>query len=127
MKPWVRSLLFLALFSLIFLGIGYAAALMIAKRSESSLQDILFCEGLIVLILGAMMSVKGNPSGLSLWSLGRSSQYSAYVNLEVTRMERESTGYFKNFLKHSVVEFAFSNVTIIVSGLLIIAASFLCK
>jgi hypothetical protein len=123
-KSKFRFALLALLYSLAFFGIGYAAAVFIANRQSYKLQDVMFIEGLLMVIVGLMLSMKGNPSGISLNGLGQTyAQYNASWNLEVTRIERNSTGYYKKFLQHAVVEFAFSSLVIIIGGILIILFS----
>lgn len=123
-KSVAKSAMLSVLFSLIILGIGYVIAVLIANRSGYQLQDVLFVEGIIVIAIGLMLSMKGNPSGVSLQGLGQqNANQTASWNLEVTRIERDNTSYYKNFLQHSVLEFAFSNLVITLGGLLIILFS----
>ena len=124
MKSKPKFVILIVLYSLIFLVVGYLAGVVISNGFNYKLQDVMFIEGLIVVIIGALFSMKGNPSGISLQGLGQNdAQYRANENLEVIVRERESTNYYKNFFKHSVVELAFSNITIIIGGALIILFS----
>lgn len=121
LKAKIKLALLALLFSFIFLGIGYLIALYISGQNNSNLKDTLFGVGLFVTIFGLLLSMKGNPSGGSLTGMGMLyGQYSAAWNLEVTRVERDSTNYYRDFLKHSVVELAFGNITIILSGIMMI-------
>ncbi|MFZ2539586.1 MAG: hypothetical protein WAX04_11880 [Oscillospiraceae bacterium] len=124
LKDIFKKSLFLLLYSLVFWGIGYVVAILISYQFKYNLQDVLFCEGLGFIMIGAFLSMKGNPSGVNFQGMGQNNgQYISYQNLEVTRIERETTDYYKNFFKHSVVEFAFSGLTIILSGIFIIVFS----
>jgi hypothetical protein len=117
----LRIILLVGLYSLIILGIGYAIAILIANYFDYSLQDVMFIEGMIIFVLGIMLSMKGNPSGSFLSGFGLiNGQYFANLNLEITSSERKSTNYYKNFLKNSIVEVAFSNLTIIIGGIFIV-------
>ena len=125
-KSMVKNMLLLVMYGLIFLGLGYVVAIIIVNLFGYVLQDVMFIEGLIVIILGFLFSMKGNPSGSSLQGFGRNNaQQLSYLNMEATKVEREATSYHKNFLKHSIVEFAFSNFTIIMGGVFILAFSIL--
>lgn len=53
----------------------------------------------------------------------KTSQYSEHTDLEVTRQERESTEYFKNFTKHSIVKLTFNSLTIVFGGIIMIIFS----
>jgi len=112
------------LVGLAVLGIGYGVAILIGNHSRYALQDILFVEGIVIVAIGLMMSMKGNPSGASLLGLGQqnATQVSNW-NLEVTRIEREQTAYHRNFLKQAVLEFSLINTAILLGGILIILFS----
>jgi hypothetical protein len=127
-KSKLRFALLALLYSLVFLGIGYVMAIFVANRNSNyNLQDVMFIEGLLVVVVGLMLSMKGNPSGISLHGLGQTyAQYTANWNLEVTRIERDSTDYYKKFLQHSVVELAFSSLVFIIGGIFIILFSIFC-
>ncbi len=78
-------------------------------------------EGLIFALIGAFMSMKGNPSGASIAGMGQNNaQLRAYENIMVTKQEQELTDYHKNFLKQSIVKFEFANLTMISSGVFLI-------
>ena len=125
-KSMIKNILLIVMYGLAFLGLGYVIAIIISKQFGYVIQDVLFIEGLLVIILGFLLSMKGNPSGSSLQGLGRNNaQQLSYLNMEVTKTEREATSYHKNFLKHSIVEFAFSNFTIILGGVFILVFSML--
>lgn len=126
LKSKIKLALLVLLFSFVFLCIGYLIASYIAIQNNYNIKDVMFVAGMIVMILGLMMSMKGNPSGGSISALGSLyGQYSAAWNLEVTRVERETTNYYRDFIKHSVVQLAFGNITIILSGILMIILSLL--
>ncbi|HWT27176.1 MAG TPA: hypothetical protein VN131_04490 [Mobilitalea sp.] len=120
-KKSIKKMLLLLFYSLILFGLGYALALFISYRFNYTMQDVLSYEGIIILIIGVLMSMKGNPSGVSMRGIGQNNVNAVtYDNLETTRIERDITDYHKNFMKHSVVEFAFSNITVILGGIFII-------
>ena len=124
LRTVIRKVLLAVLFGLVILAIGYGVAAFISNRYGYKLTDAMFIEGLAILIIGFMMSMKGNPSGASLQGLGlHSAPQISNMNAEATRTERDLTDYYQNFKKHSVVEFAFSNLTVIAGGILIILFS----
>jgi hypothetical protein len=114
------------LFGLIIFAIGFGLAILIRNRSNYVLSDILFVEGLIVVILSLMMSMKGNPSGASLSGMGQqnATQLSFYLN-EVTRIEREQTDYYKKFLQHATLEITLVNISFLLGGVMLILFSIL--
>lgn len=119
-----KGILLFFLYSLVFLGIGYLIAILISGNSNYSLQDVMFFEGILSIVIGLMLSMKGNPSGVSLHALGRKdAQYISNENLEASKMERTSTNYYKNFLKHSIIEFTHSSLVLVISGIFLILLS----
>jgi len=109
-------------------AIGYAAAILIASRSSFIMTNIVFIEGIVALILGLMMSMKGNPSGTNLQGLGMpNANQISNLNMEATRTEREQTDYGNNFLKHAIVEFSLVSAGVLLGGLLLIIASVLVR
>jgi len=123
-KKILKKFLYLLLFSLVYVGIGYVIGILISNRFDYALQEVLSYEGLILLIIGILFSMKGNPSGSSISGVGQNNANAmSFYDLEVTRLERESNPYHKDFLKNNIVVFAFSNLSIILGGILIIAST----
>ena len=117
-----KALIFL-LCSLIVLGIGTLIALLISQKFNYKMQDVMINESFAVIGIGILLSLKGRPSGLNLQGAGQSNENAVlYKHLEVTRledeMERNSPDYYKNFFTRSVFEFALTNITFILGGLL---------
>lgn len=105
---------------------GYFVASLISKEFSTGIKSVMFIEGIITLIIGLMSMMEGNPSGINITDSGRhGSEYLSYMNLEVTRMERNLTNYFKNFMNHSIVEIASSSLTIVLGGVFILLYSFI--
>lgn len=99
---------------LVLIGLG------IVRFTTYNLKDILFIEGIILVILGVSSFLGGNPTGLSLQGLGQTNaQYIANANLEVTRMEKEKTNTIKNF-KASI-----STVSLVIGGVICIIINFI--
>lgn len=111
------------LFSIILFGIGLLIALLISSKSGQKLYDILTYEGLLIIIIGILLAMKGNPSGINISGIGsENAQGISYHNLEVTRAERENQPYHKNFLKSNILQFKYYHIALLVSGLMMIAA-----
>ena len=122
----IKKMTISLVFSIIFVVIGYFIAFPISNYFHVDFKDVMFFEGISITLITLFFSVQGNPSGISLHGLGEiNSQYSAYENLETTRIERESTNYFKNFRNHSVVKLTFNTLTIVFGGILITLFSIL--
>jgi ABC-type multidrug transport system fused ATPase/permease subunit len=125
-KRILRKILFLLIFSILYLAIGYVAAILISNHFHYKLQDVLFIVGFLLFLLGILMSMKGNPSGTSFSGIGQKNVNAiSNLDLEVTRMEREINPYHKDYYKNNVVEFAFGNLTFLLGGVLIITSSIL--
>lgn len=123
-KSILKRLLLILCFSLIMFIIGVLVAFLIYYFSKYRIENILFYEGIIITIIGVLMSLKGNPSGLSVGSIGQNNTAQvSFQNLEVTRLEREINPYHKNFSKNNIVTFGLINITIILSGILILILS----
>ena len=83
-----------------------------------SFKDILFVGGILLIIIGALSSIGGNPMGLSLQSLGQvNSQYISNANLEVTKKEKSSYDF------KTTLSFGVSMVALIIGGVLSIFLS----
>lgn len=123
-KSRLKIIFLMIIYSLIFVGVGYLIGILISHWLGYKFQDVMFVEGILVAIVGLFSMMKGNPSGISMHEIGQNyAQFVGTLNLEVTVHERQSTDYYKNFLKHSVVELAFSGFTIILGGVLIVLFS----
>jgi hypothetical protein len=84
-------------------------------------KTVIFFEGIIITAFSLYFSIEGNPSGINITGLGNNSaQYIANKNLETTKRERETTGYYQNFKKHAVAELTFIKLTIVFGGILLI-------
>ena len=125
-KVILRKILFAMLYSLILFGLGFVAAILISNGFDYNLVDVLSYEGLIFIIIGILVSMKGGPSGASINAMGQSDPNAMiYRNLEVARIERENTPYHKNFLRNSIVEFGIGRIALIVSGVFILISTLL--
>jgi cell division septal protein FtsQ len=123
-KRILKKILFLLIFSILYLAIGYVAAILISNNFHYKLQDVLFLVGFLLFLLGILMSMKGNPSGTSFSGIGQKNVNAiSNLDLEVTRMEREINPYHKDYYKNNIVEFAFSNLTVLLGGVLLIISS----
>ncbi|WP_346938717.1 hypothetical protein [uncultured Clostridium sp.] len=101
---------------LVLIGLG------IVNFTTYNLKDILFIEGIILVILGVSSFLGGNPTGLSLQGLGQTNaQYIANANLEVTRMEKEKTTTpIKNNFKASI-----NMISLVMGGVICIIINFI--
>ena len=116
----VKRLLKCGLFGLLWFIILVILALLIVNFKKYNFNDVLFIEGMILVVIGVLSSLGGNPMGLSLQSLGQmNSQYVAKANLEVSKREKSKTS-LKTTLSISLSMAAF-----VIGGLISILASFI--
>ncbi|MEG1797375.1 MAG: hypothetical protein RR262_12835 [Clostridium sp.] len=118
MESLIKCVVWGILWSIIFILIGF----IIANFTPYILKDVLFVEGMLVIIVAASSSISGNPLGLSLQALGENNaQYVANANLEVTKMEKQKQHHnFKTDLRSSL-----NAVSLIIGGVICIVINFI--
>lgn len=120
----VKRIIIFLLISIAVLSIGLLIAIPISNHLHSSYYDIVFVEGIIVTVFSLYFSIQGNPSGGSLFGMGsKNAQYIANSNMETTRNERKSTGYFQNFTDQNVLNMTLRKFAIVLGGVLLIIYS----
>jgi len=125
-KGLIKNLISIIVFGILFLGIGDLLAYLISQKYEYNLRDVMFLVGLGIIIIGILSMIGGNSTGLNLQGLGQAnSQYIANANLEVTRMERETTNYHNSAKNRISIKAAFGSLSIILGGLFMILNSFI--
>ncbi len=121
----LKKLLLLLAVSFVFLGIETGVAFLIEGRSDTTLQDIMTMEGIVVGAVGMLASMKGASSGASISGIGsKHSDMAAFSNLQHVRLEREGDTYQKNFFQNAVVEYGLIRLAIIISGFMLLLCSF---
>ena len=89
-----KCILFSVLWSIILVLVG----IVIVRFNDFYLKDVLFIEGVAVAISGAFSFISGNPSGISLSSLGQdNAQYIVTANLETSKIEKQKNNMKTNF------------------------------
>lgn len=112
----MKLIIKLLLLVVLFLGLAF----IISKVIGYGIKDVLFIEGIILILGGILSSINGNPKGLSIQGLGSiNAQYISNANLEITKMEREKVN-IKEELK-----FAFSGIALIISGLVCVVINYI--
>lgn len=120
-KSQIKSLIKCVVWGIIWSIILVLIGLGIVNFTTHNLKDVLFVEGIILVILGVSSFLGGNPTGLSLQGLGQTNaQYIANANLEVTRMEKEKTTTIKNNFKTSI-----NTVSLVMGGIICIIINFI--
>lgn len=130
-KIILTKVLLIILCCLLLFGLEYLLALLIAYKSSYKIQDVMIYEGIIIIIIGIFMSMKGSHSGINLQGVGQINENAVqFQNFEVTRLEQEqerkNKEYFKNFYKYAIVETIFSSLVFIIGGILIILIGRIC-
>lgn len=126
MKTFIKKGMLIFLFSLVILLAGWILGLFISSQIDSGLSNILFFEGLIIVIIAVMASMKGNPSGIHTQTAGQQgNQATQHENLQITQDEKKLTDYHKNFVQHSVTDFTFSTITLTIGGILLIITGYI--
>ena len=122
----LRKVALHAVIGLLLALVGMVVGLLIAGHYEQNVQNVMFVEGVILVIVGIMASMKGNPSIAGLKGLDvRDATVVNRMNLETTVMERDVTNYYKNFRKQAVVEYGFGRMTLIFGGVILAAIGIL--
>ena len=117
-KPLVKYIFFEILLSVILLLIGLA----IVYFTNYNFKDVLFVEGMVVIILGIFSGISGNSTGLSLQGMGQNNaQYVSNANLETLKMEKEKT---KNNLNPNI-SIGLNMVSLIIGGAICIIIDFI--
>ncbi|MGL5415088.1 MAG: hypothetical protein ACRDAU_05465 [Clostridium sp.] len=84
-----------------------------------NMNDVLFMEGIVLVVVGLLSSMGGNTNGAGIQGLGsNSTQYITNASLEIKRMEE------KNGKNKSRVDFDNINIALIFAGILCIIINF---
>lgn len=132
-KSRLNSILSILFYGTTFSVISFFISWLISRKISMDITSIMAGIGFMAIILGALTFINGNPNGMGVGGIGQigstqlNSQHIQYQNLEVTRMERGSTQYFKDFKKHNVFEFNGGSFAVIVYGLIIFLVSMVIK
>lgn len=114
MKSIIKNILLLLLSSCVIIAAQFMLIFVIAKKFAISIDDARFLAGLGTSIIGFMSMMQGNPAG----TVASNSQQANFVNFEITRRERASTNYFKNFKNNSVLTSSFIGLSLVVAGVI---------
>lgn len=105
--------------------ICFLIALLISHIFTIELSTIILSEGFILILIGAFISPSGKSSSINLNALGQhDANLISNQDLQVTRLEqqfeRESADYYKNYFQKSVKGVFKSNITLILTGIILI-------
>lgn len=120
-KDQIKTLLRCIVFGFIWIAITAGVGMLIVDLAGYNFKDVMFIEGIVLVILGLFASVSGNPMGLCIQALGNSnSQYVANTNLQIAKVDLERKTNIKTTIKMSI-----STVALVMGGILSILVSFL--
>lgn len=121
-KYVIKGIVKCTLFGVVWGGILFVLALLIKGRYGYNFDDILFIEGIVVIISALLAALGGNPSGLNISALGnQNAQYVGLANLEITRLEREKT---KSLVKNTV-QIGLCTTSLIIGGVITVVLNFM--
>lgn len=122
MKAKLLKIFLPILYSFIYFGIAWILALLLSGRYNWNLVDTMSYMGILSILAGILMLLKGNSSWTGLQGLGlRFNQYRSPHNMETPKTEEETTDYYKNFREHSPVTFSRFNLILLLGGGIIFA------
>lgn len=105
-------------FALLWSILLIALSIVINIFSNFIFEDILFCGGIISIMIGSLFSMEGSPSTLPIQQTGlENSQYVANTNLEMLRMARYST--------KTNINLSFNTLTLMLAGFICISISYI--
>ncbi|GAA0076302.1 hypothetical protein UT300005_06800 [Clostridium sp. CTA-5] len=117
LKKFIIFIITSILCGLVIMFIGY----LISLFTTFLLKDILFVEGILVIILVILMSISGKPLGLSMQAFGtNNAQYVGTANLKVTEKENELLKNKDSFN----INFDFNSISIILGAIFILIISY---
>lgn len=109
------------LISILFVAVLFGLGVLIKNNKGYELRDVIFVEGLIALIIGALSSIGGRPMGLAMNSLGQSNaQYQSTANIEITKKENEKFGFRK-----VSIDLSLSNFSLLISGVILVILNYI--
>jgi len=119
----VKLFLKCVLFGIVWGVISFGVSLLINKFMEYNLKDILFVEGIILIMIGIFSSIGGEPMGLSLQSLGNSnSQYVFNANLKIEELEKKIN---KRDSRKVTISASLSGFSLIIGGVICIIINYI--
>lgn len=126
-KILLKKGLFLLLYSLIIFGIGTGVGFLLTYRFHYNIQDTLGFEAILLVVIGIMLSMKGNPFTSIRQEGQQNVNAKIFDALETARLENDTTDYRKDFFHHHVTEFRVINLSFILGGVFIGILSYLVK
>ena len=122
-KRW----LFLLFVTLAVCAAGTGAAALLSYFIHWGISSVLFAEGIVIFILGIFLSLGNDPSPINFRGMGeKNAQYISYQDAEATKAERASGAYYKKFNRGgSLFNLGYGNLTMLISGILLVILCFI--
>ncbi len=122
MKRMMKRFMIILVIALIYAGVGFFIAYIIASRNDIILQDAGFTMGCLIIVVGLLTMMGGNRFGIGSWD----TRYSTAVNLlDITLKDEKSSNHHSKSRIHSVTEFTTNRFTFIFGGILLVIFSIL--
>jgi len=110
------------MWGIVWAGLLVLIGLVVTNITKYNFKDVIFSEGMIVVLLGVFSSIGGNPLGLSFQAMGQNnSQYVSKANLEISKMEKDKIGDSNK----TNIKFGFSTISLIIGGVICIIINFI--
>ena len=120
-KHGLKILRKVLLTSILFAAILFGLGVLIKNNNGYELRDVIFVEGIIALIIGALSSIGGRSMGLAINGIGRSNaQYQSTANIEITKRENEKFGFGK-----VSIDLSLSNFSLLISGFILVILNYI--
>ena len=100
------------IFLLLSLIIAFTFSLIIAKIYDFAIIKVLFWVGLVVIAVGCLSSIGGDPTEVRTFDGTVDGQYQSFPN------------FYKNFIKHGVFDPKVGGISIIITGVMLIFISY---
>ena len=88
LKLFLKQMFWIIVQVIVLLAIGIG----LSEIKGYSIKDVIFVEGIIVIILALFTSMQGNPMGLSIQSMGQNNaQINSNNNIKIKEIEEKKT------------------------------------
>lgn len=109
------------LISILFVAVLFGLGVLIKNNKGYELRDVIFLEGIIALIIGALSSIGGRSMGLAMNGLCQSNaQYQSTANIEITKRENEKFGFRK-----VSIDLSLTNFSLLISGFTLVLLNYI--
>lgn len=124
MKAPIKKLILSIFLSITFVFICLILAMFTSKQYAYKMEDVLSIEGLILLIIGVLLTMEGGPSFSSIRSVPqKDSPPDTYMDVETLANEKKNE--VRNHLNgESIIKLTFSGSTLIISAIFILLCSY---